>query len=372
MAAAAILLAGAAAASAAAVAPSPREASRELEAKVALESSLERRLQSVLREALGSDDLIVIVNVALHSETDRDDADSMPGVPIKEAQASDPLRSAGLTMPMVSRLSATIIVDQSAEAKDVDLVKKVAAGILGISEARGDSLSVEKIKFHKTAAPQDPTRSLGLVATALWLLFAVVALVVLQRKFLGPLITNLRDLSAASLMRKGGEDRSPAAEREAASASGAPAEAKASSPAADASRAGLPFSFLQLRDLPKLIHLLRGSSPEVCATVIQYLPADVAAKAMAELDSDVRRQVIGLLSQVSELDESQVRPLEDSIRRRIDYLIGGEDNGEVASGPVVFRDRRRHHPQRRQGYLIILPLAIVTSNGSPCLKTMLR
>src|SRR4051812_24854771 len=48
-----------------------KEGSREIEAKVALESSLEKRLQSVLREALGTNDLIVIVNVALNPKPPR-------------------------------------------------------------------------------------------------------------------------------------------------------------------------------------------------------------------------------------------------------------------------------------------------------------
>ena len=316
----------AAASSSAAVAPN-KEASRELEAKVSLESSLEKRLQSVLREALGTDDVIVIVNVALRSETEKtDDTESMPGVPVKEAQANDPAAAAGLSMPMVSRLSATIIMDQGAEAKDVDLAKKVAAGILGVSETRGDTLSIEKIKFHKARVEPDSSRYWSLGASGLWLLFAAVALIALQRKFLGPLVTNLRDLSAAALLRKGSEERAPAAEREAAAAPEAKAAAAAQAVQAAASgRASLPFSFLQPADLPKLIHLLRGSTEEAAATVIQYLPPEMAAQAISALDPDARRQVVGLLSRVNELVEAQVRPLEESVRQRIDYMIGGED-----------------------------------------------
>jgi flagellar motor switch protein FliG len=303
----------------------PKEASRELEAKVSLESSLEKRLQSVLREALGSDDLIVIVNVALRSETEaKDDSEVMPGVPVKEAQAADALSAAGLSMPMVSRISATIIMDQDTEAKDADLAKKVAEGILGISAGRGDSLTVEKIKFHKPHVQPDTSRWYALAGSGLWLLFAVVALIVVQRRFLGPLVANLRDLSAAALMRKNSEERGPAEERQGAAA----AEGKTSSStqaAAATGRAGLPFSFLEKRDLPKLIHLLRGSTDEAAATVIQYLPPDMAVAAIAGLETEPRRQVVTLLSRVNELVESQVRPLEESVRQRIDYMIGGED-----------------------------------------------
>lgn len=320
LAAAALILAGYASA-----AVTPKEASRELEAKVALESSLEHRLQAVLREALGSDDVIVIVNVSLHSESDREDTEAMPGVPVKDN--ADPLSSPGMTMPMVNRLSATIIMDQDAEAKDVDLVKKVAAGILGVSAARGDSVNVEKLKFHKAHAAPDSQRYWTLGTSALWLVFAVIALAVVQKKFLGPLVTTLRDLSAAAML-KGRPDAGAPAEREAAAATAAaaaPAARAAADAAADSSRPSPPFSFVQRRDLPKLVHLLKGSTEEVNATIIQYLPADLAGEVLGQLDPDARRQIVGLLSQVNELDESQVRPLEDSVRKRIDYMIGGED-----------------------------------------------
>ena len=308
----------------ASAAATSKEASRELEAKVSLESSLEKRLQAVLRETLGSDDLIVIINVALRSEAEpHEEADVLPGVPAKEAQASDPLEATGMTMPMVSRLSATIIVDQDTEAKDVELVTKIAAGILGISPARGDTVNVERIKFHKPHAQPDSQRYYPVATSALWLLFAAVALLMLQKKFLGPLITTARDLSTAALMRKSSEERGAAAERE---DSAAAPEAKAAGleAAAEAARP-LPFSFVTGRDLPKLIYILRGSVEEVVATVVQYLPSDLAGKVLAGLEPEARRQVIGLLSQVNELLENQVRPIEDSLRRRIDYLIGGED-----------------------------------------------
>jgi flagellar motor switch protein FliG len=306
----------------AAAASSSKEASREIEAKVTLESSLERRLQAVLREALGSDDLIVIVNVALRSETAAPEEDEvMPGVPLK-AQSRD--ESAAMALPMVSRLTATIMVDESLEAKDVDLISKVADGILGISKARGDSLAVEKIKFHKPRAQQDPLRYAAFAASALWLLLAVVAMVLLQRKFLGPLITNLGDISAAALLRERGGERSGAAEPEAAAETTTAARAVAAA-SPNGARAYHPFSFVDPGDLPRLVYILRRTNAAETATIIQYLPADLAAKALTELEPDARRAVVGALSRVTQLDAELVKPLEDTLRKRLDFLIGGED-----------------------------------------------
>ncbi|MBI3289583.1 MAG: hypothetical protein HYZ74_08720 [Elusimicrobia bacterium] len=314
--------------SAAPAAPSSKEASREIEAKVALESSLEKRLQAVLREALGSEDLIVIVNVALRSEAAPEDSEVMPGVPLKQTQSPEALADpASLTMPMVSRLSATIMVDQSLEAKDVDLITKVATGILGISAARGDALNVEKIKFHKPHAQPDPLRFAVPAASALWLLFAIIALVVFHRKFLAPLLVNLRDITATAMMREhapsASADDKDGAENEPAAKAGAASQA---SPAhANGSRPNRPFSFIEQHDLPKLVYILRHTGIAEATTIIQYLPPDIAAKALAELEPGARRQVVGLLSKVTQLDASQVLAVEESLKKRIDFLIGGED-----------------------------------------------
>jgi len=304
-----------------------KEGSREIEAKVALESSLERRLQAVLREALGSDDLIVIVNVALRSESAaQEDGEVLPGVPVK-AQSPE---SAAMSLPMVSRLTATIMVDESLEAKDVDLVSKVANGILGISKARGDSLAVEKIKFHKPRAQQDALRFAASATSALWLILAVVAMILLQQKFLGPLISNLRDISAAALLRERGAQRPEAVEAPPAAAASASAAAetsgeRAAAASTNSARSYHPFSFVGAVDMPKLIYILRRTNTAEAATIIQYLPQDLAAKALADLEPAARRAVVGALSKVTQLDADLVKPLEDTLRKRLDFLIGGED-----------------------------------------------
>ena len=306
----------------AAAAASSKEGSREIEAKVALESSLERRLQAVLREALGSDDLIVIVNVSLRSDAAaQDDAEVMPGVPVK-AQSPD---SEAMSLPMVSRLTATIMVDEALEAKDVDLVSKVANGILGISKSRGDSLAVEKIKFHKPRAQQDAPRYAASATSALWLILTVVGAVMLQKKFLGPLISNLRDISAAALLRERGAQRTEALEPEPAAAAAESSAARSVAAASNGARAYHPFSFVGAADLPKLVYILRRTNASETATIIQYLPSDLASKALADLEPVARRSVIGALAKVTQLDADLVKPLEETLRKRLDFLIGGED-----------------------------------------------
>src|SRR5687768_106284 len=65
-------------------------ASYDVESEVALERSLETRLQAVLRKALDTEDLLVIVNldVAAADAEQKNPGDIMPGVPIKQNPAT--------------------------------------------------------------------------------------------------------------------------------------------------------------------------------------------------------------------------------------------------------------------------------------------
>lgn len=302
--------------------PAAAAPSKEIEAKVALEGSLEKRLQAVLREALGSNDLIVIVNVSMLAESEKSEAEIMPGVPANQSPAIG--GALGLTLPTVSRILATIIVDQSTSEPDIELIQKVAKGLLGISPERGDGVSIEKIKFHKpSAAAPDPWRHSSLGLSLLWLIFAVIALVLLQNRFLRPLLDNLRD--NASLARGAGQRSDPGAQSEA-PAKEAPAPADTALPEANGpSRPNLPFSFIHEGDLPKLNFMMRSADARSAAILIHYLPPALASRTLACLEPAVQREVAGLMSKVVELDENQVRPFEESVRKRIDYLMGGED-----------------------------------------------
>lgn len=67
-----------------------------LESKLALENSLEKRVQLVLSEALGTEDVIVIISAELQEQEKRS-SEIMPGVPQKEKMGEASL-SGSLTM----------------------------------------------------------------------------------------------------------------------------------------------------------------------------------------------------------------------------------------------------------------------------------
>ena len=82
-----------------------------IEAKLALESSLEKRVQMVLSEALGTTDIIVIISAELQEEQQKKQAfDFLPGIPEKEKVGEVSLSS---SLTMIKKISATLILDRT-------------------------------------------------------------------------------------------------------------------------------------------------------------------------------------------------------------------------------------------------------------------
>ncbi|HAH06973.1 MAG TPA: hypothetical protein DCM05_10695 [Elusimicrobia bacterium] len=306
-------------------APAP---SGEMEAKIGLEASIERRLESVLRKALNTEDLIVIANVEMETQTkkerEREESrdDILPGVPPMFAaspRASNPL---GVTLTTVKSVSVSVLVSDASSDADIKFVREKAVHLLNIQP---ELVSVEKMKFRKPppASPADFFKQPSGLLSVLWLVVVFGAIVVLYQGALKPFIGVLRewakarqDAAAAAVDKK--PDLGLPQET--------PPEAAAAAAAEDwtEARADYPFNFIQPRDMPALILLLQKARPLTAAVVIHYLPPNMASEALQALAPDIRKKIVTFMSRVTQLDQSQVKSVEDSIRSRINYLMGGE------------------------------------------------
>ncbi|MBI4387007.1 MAG: hypothetical protein HY551_06465, partial [Elusimicrobia bacterium] len=300
--------------------------SKAIEAKIALESSLERRLRSLLTEVLGSEDVLVIINADLRTEQEEKEAaeEVMPGVPAKENPAIPGALGASLTM--VKRIQASIIVDKSTDESDIQLIRKVTGGLLGIAPNKQDSVTIEKMAFRKvkplSAADFLTPQQLWKIP---WLLTILAALVLLYAGFLRPFLGVGRQL--AEILRSQAQNgQTPASKAE------APAVAAAASNLAAAHTNGAPkgiadeerpFSFIREEHLPKLAYLMRRGTPEHLAMVIHYLPPHIASRFLESQSDGVRTRVAHYLADVTELEEAAVREVEKWIKTRIDFLVGG-------------------------------------------------
>jgi flagellar motor switch protein FliG len=299
--------------------------SGEMEAKLELEGSIERRLESVLRKALDSENIIVIVNVETETASKKEKAeeeskeDILPGVPPKFTPGVPSAGPLAVMLTTVKNVSVAVLIEDSLTDADVKFVKEKAAHLLGTYP---EQIAVEKIKFRKPppASPADYFKQPSRLLELLWLIVVLGAIVVIYQGALKPFIGVLREWSQARQAAAAAADKRP--ENEALET--VRPEAAAAAEDWTESRADYPFAFLQPRDIPALNLLLQKARPLTAAVVIHYLPPNLASEALQALAPDIRRKIVTFMSKVTQLDQSQVKAVEDSIRSRINYLMGGE------------------------------------------------
>src|SRR5262249_136889 len=91
------------------------------------------------------------------------------------------------------------------------------------------------------------------------------------------------------------------------------------------SRRTTPFSFIREDHLSNLAILLERESPEKSAVVLGYLPTDWISKLMGRLDPRLQMEITGHLATTRQLLPEQVEDIEQDLKRRLDYLIGGPE-----------------------------------------------
>ena len=183
-------------------------AAQDIEAKVALESAIEKRLQAALKQILATEDLIAIVNVEMKSGSERrNEIEVMPGVIEKET----PGVIAALEIPssLVRRIGVTIIVDQGTSEANVQLAKTTAERMIGFNTERGDTVTMGKTSFQRKESSSLAAKFLEpkWIFSLFWLVIACAALILISKRFLDPLFLFLseaaKNIKAAATPQRG-------------------------------------------------------------------------------------------------------------------------------------------------------------------------
>ncbi len=352
-----LLLTAFAVAPASAQIPTGRTASsRDIELKVSLESVMERRLETVLRKVLSSDDISVVANVELLADSDRPDVEVLPGVVVKKTPAS----SAPMELPasLVKRVTITIFLAHAASDETVDLARATAERMVGLKPERGDVLNVEKVgvlppeKKAPRAGFLDQILNPRTLLLLAWLLAACWGLLHLSRRFLDPFLGVLREVGQnLAKAGTGRTEQNPTAEKEAAAK--APPEAPSQAiVGAGADERKLPFAFIKERDLPALELLLLEQSDVTAAIIVQYLPPALGARLLSAMTAPRREMILAYMSKPAMINQVEVKKIEEVILSRIDYIMGGEeklvsmlDSASIAMQTEILETLRRRDPE---------------------------
>ncbi len=88
----------------------------------------------------------------------------------------------------------------------------------------------------------------------------------------------------------------------------------------------VPFEYISEENIKRLLGVFRKEPPQVIALVLSYLKPELVKYIYAELPSDLLTKVAAESGSLRQATEEQVRMVDDSIKAKIDFLVGGVDN----------------------------------------------
>jgi flagellar motor switch protein FliG len=308
--------------------------------KISLENQLERKLKQVIMEITGTDRVVIFVNTELTSA--RGDSDKLmekrkgnalvlPGVPEKKeigSGQSEMLFGAGSSKYKVNKITLSIWIDNSVPGSIVDLIQDIAKNVIGYNQNRGDLINVKKVDFESKGF----FSSLFALPNLFWLILTLVGgfmLVTVGMFFMDPLkkvVPALKNIDWG-LIRGTGEsntvERTMTYEREILSGR---TGASGNEPAAltGDKDAALPFSFIRERDIPSLAFLLKDKTAQDIAIAINYIDPAIGMRLLDQFPKDKQVEVALILGR-EEINMEKVNALEEMVKSRLTYVVGGEN-----------------------------------------------
>jgi hypothetical protein len=313
------------------------EVNEDYALKISLESQLEKKLKQVIIEITGTDKVVLFINAELVSKGGGDrgriekksDALVLPGVPAKKefgtGQSSELLLPGAAGKFSVSKIIVSIWIDKSVPESIIELIKDISKNVIGFNQNRGDLIDVKKVDFEGKGF----FSSLLAPPNLFWLILSLLGgfmLLTTGLFFLDPLkkvVPALKEIDWNVIRGTAGGsttvERTTTFEREVV----AGASAAKPGAAAGTAEADLPFSFVRERDIPSLAFLLKDRTPQEIAIVANYLDPALAIR-LFELFPQDRQIEIALVLGKEEISMDKVVALEEFVRTKLTYVVGGE------------------------------------------------
>lgn len=308
--------------------------------KISVETSLERRLRSVLTEIAGTDKLIVIVNAEVETKALRKETkparlkkgDVLPGVPLRKTfgLTLHERKPAEISLPeeirnMVRQLSVTVLVDRHVPEPITKVLREVAINIIGYNPDQGDRLSIKRISFEEMPFSWKsllyPPNLYWLILIVLGGFFLLTAAAFLINHPFKKLSSTLQNVNWDSIRGNTSGNTETHNIYTGIGNTGEPTYEDMESPP--------PFSFVKSRHVNDVAFLLKNESTLDIAIVANYLEPDLATKLLEHFPNEKQVEIALSLSGTEEIDPEKVHHLEESIKSRLRYMVGGED--KVAS-----------------------------------------
>jgi len=334
-----------------------------IDEKIALENSIAKRIEDVTVRMTGDSNVIVLVNIE-HNPTIEQEVKKaappaatpavggntdnyLPGIPMDALETevignADGSFTQTIRLPeFVKTLSVTMILSNEVSDATLNSVREYISGLVKINEARGDRLDVSKMTFAENK--QERTKFIRDVAITQmpWL----IGLLMLAFFIFGPLRSFMKNMiSAIEVFRIQADTRivsrseigvKSGGRGEALRAGGIIGEIGTSHNAGVSGGEGvrsLPesslrhFGFINESNIGSLLYLLKNETPDMVAIVLTYLPREYSGSIINALPETLRKDTLKKMAVVKQYHGEDIRVIEDRLKERVDYLLGGPQN----------------------------------------------
>lgn len=323
------------------------------EEKINLEKSIQERVEEVVQKIIGNKNFVVLVNVDIKTpeQTPTSNIDLTkplyPGIYLREEEYLPgvtysylPITNPATNTPMqlvIDKITINIAVDTSLPNNMVERIKSEIPPLIGLNELRGDVVNVTKIKFQTTPTWQ---MILEQMLPHLYIPFLIILIALF---LFGPVTHFFQTIVKAVQLRIEADARLRSTEKTEISGQTQTGLLPGLEPL------GLPgiggggtmeltiggkkeekeprkhFDFINKANLKNLWYLIKDEPPSTIALILNYLPPDLVSELMSMFDNKTQTKIALELASVKMPDPQEVIEIENNIKSRIDYCIGGEE-----------------------------------------------
>lgn len=331
-----------------------------------LEIKMQQRVEEALGKILAPGQFVVVIRIepipvvenVAPAKSKGGDGYFLPGVPVRGGIDNNSeelkdivqtLKSDSKFQKFIRRIYVTLVLDQDIQEDVVSKVRELTRQMLSLDPARGDTLDIQRTVFNKPVDPNATTGGFSRIQKEIksyWLLIALILAIFCimvfflfmfgpLRGFLNSFLQVLPTLRPEDTARRGGGMEGGMAyappvffppNMSVPSLGGpSPANFSGSLQVENPNKNILPFGFIREDNLGNLAVLLTRETPEKAAVVLGYLPPEWITRVLSRMDQGLQTEIATHLATTRQLLPEQVEDIEQDLKRRLDYLVGGPD-----------------------------------------------
>jgi len=343
-----------------------------LQRKMEMENEYRQRIQEILDRVIGPEKSRITgiqIELKLEKQETRREAAAgrtkeeksyelgkeeyiLPGVPAprgltpKEKPTAEEMEKAAtgeskVVIPtLINKIRIALAIDEKIPDEKIVKVRDLLVDSLALDFKRGDEIKITKIAFSQAIPPAMPTFWSKFLDNPYLVFLAFLTLLLLFFLF-GPLTRFLRNLTEAMRESRGTEVTVQGRTEAVAGPGGGGGGVGGGGILGVGGEWGLeigkkekaeeikkekPFSFINKENLKNLIYLLQEETPETISLVLNELDAELSGEVFASLPAEIQMRVALCLAGVKLTSEEDVRRVEQEIKKKIDFLVGGIDS----------------------------------------------